>query len=94
MSERPRNSKKRCQYRHAKRRFLQRQGVEVSNGDLDSLVRIIQRGEAEFVERQSLRITKWRVDVFGMPCVVVYDRSRKSIVTVLTDEMVQTEKSI
>lgn len=74
-------SKRKAQRRHAKRRALERYGMVVGEHTLDDMVRKIQRGEGEFVERQSHRVTLWKVD--GRR--VVYDKVRKTIVSFLPD---------
>jgi hypothetical protein len=79
-------SKAKAQRRHARRRAYERFLVEWSERDLDAIVRIIQRGDSELIERQSLRVSKRRVTYDGLTVVVVYDRLRKTIVTVLYEE--------
>ena len=85
-----RRSKEHAQRRHFNRRALERLGVKVNGRQYDALVADIQEGRARFVERQSNRITVWRVEIEGEPCGVVYDKLRGTLVTVLTVEMVGT----
>lgn len=76
-----RGSKRKAQLRHAKVRALERYGITVGNRTLAEMVQDIQQGRAEFLERQSLRVTLWRVRGYK----VVYDRTRKTIVSFLPD---------
>lgn len=79
-------SKKTCQRIHAKRRALERHGLQLNRFDLFEMVKLIQGQKAEFVERQSLRVTVWRVPWGDRKLKVVYDKVRKNIVTVLPVE--------
>jgi hypothetical protein len=71
---------------HARQRFGERMGMTLTRRVHRELVARIREGKATFVERQSNRITLWRMDIRGESCVVVYDKDRKNIVTVLEDE--------
>ena len=68
---------------HAKRRALQRHGVDINRATLRDIVAQIQSGRARFLGRDSLRTSRWRVAAAGRPMTVVYDRERKTVVTVL-----------
>ncbi len=68
--------------RHARRRFRQRVGETLTPQRHDELVRAIQAGLAEFIERPSRRVSIFRVDELRL----VYDRRRKLIVTVIRDD--------
>lgn len=74
-------SKAKNQRIHAKRRAEQRFGLTLSRADLNELVRQIQRGEAEFLARESNRVSRFRVRVRGASAEVIYDKQRKNIVT-------------
>lgn len=52
----------------------------------DELVRQIQDGRAKFLSRQSNRLTRFLVDLHGIPTVACYDKHRKLIVTVWKHE--------
>ena len=77
-------SKKHAQEKHFANRCLQRIGYVP---DYKELVHKIQMNKLEFFERQSNRVTKfkWIEPVFNTHCILVYDNSRKQIVTVLFD---------
>lgn len=81
------NSKAKAQKSHAKRRASERLGVELNKEGYRALVAQIRDGRAKFLERQSLRVSLFAVDVAGSPAVAVYDRQRKTIATLLTMEM-------
>ncbi len=70
---------------HAKRRALQRYGIEVSNQDLRRMVAIIQRGDGEIIERRSSTKTAYKIycDWFDKHLKVGYSSSTKQITTFL-----------
>lgn len=76
-------SKKKAEFIHARRRMRQRFGIEMGQVRRRMIVQAIQAGKAEFLGRQSCRVTLWRVEVDGAKLSVVYDNKRKEIVTVL-----------
>jgi len=74
-------SKKKTVSNHFKMRCLQRLGYVPNEKEL---VNKIQSGSLEFLYRESLRLTHWRwQDINGVNCILVYDKMRKQIVTVL-----------
>lgn len=72
-----------CQRAHAKRRALQRYSLILNRQDLDDIVSKIKSRDAEFVERQSNRVTIWRLSFKETLIRVVYDSLRHTIVTFL-----------
>jgi len=75
--------KKVSQNRHAQKRFLQRAGFWF-DGSLNTLfIKQIQNGKAEFVEKQSHRVSVWLIPFRANKYKCVYDKQRKQIVTVL-----------
>ena len=84
-------TKAQCQRQHAKNRAFQRFGAELNRNDLREVVDLIQTGKAAHIERQSQRVSVFRVFVtkFNQDAYAVYDRSRNEVVTFLTDEMVK-----
>jgi predicted RNA-binding protein associated with RNAse of E/G family len=76
-------SKNKAQREHARRRFRERFGVSFDRNKAHEFVKIIQRGAARFVERQSCRVTVFDVPYEGATYRVVYDKQRKNVVTVL-----------
>ena len=50
---------------------------------IKEIVAKIQNGKALFLERQSLRVTKWLVDVEDKKVAVVYDNKSHTVVTFL-----------
>jgi len=75
--------KKRAQIRHAKHRFETRFDTTLNDGEYLNLVKQIQDGEAEFVERQSNRVTVWNVALNEKVVRVIYDKRTKVIVSAL-----------
>lgn len=68
---------------HAKKRAEQRYGVTLNRHGLRDLVEDIRSGRAQFVERQSNRITLWFVQLGDKTARAVYDKQRGTIVTFL-----------
>jgi hypothetical protein len=80
------NSKVICQRIHAKSRFKERLGLDITTAQIDAMVKTIQMGYAKFVERQSARVSKWEMTFNDRPYYVIYDKRTKSIVTILFKE--------
>lgn len=62
----------------------QRGGYEVSESTRKAIIQEIQaRGSnVTFIEKQSNRVTHWRIDnITRIPMVVVYDKMRKELIT-------------
>lgn len=78
--------KRKNQIKHAKRRFAQRCDISVSDEDLNKMVLDIQKQNAIFVKKESNRVSLWNVTHLGKEYKVLYDKQRKSIVTVLEFE--------
>ncbi len=75
--------------RHSRLRAAQRYGITLTREVLAELVNQIQTQspQAEFIERQSLRVTVWRVTLDGGRQVpVAYDTHRKTLITFLPPE--------
>jgi hypothetical protein len=84
-----RQSKERSQTKHAIRRGVERYGVVLSKSDIAGLVSQIQSGEGRLIEKQSLRVSIWEVTLRnGSTATVVYDKSRKTIATLLPPELI------
>lgn len=73
--------------RHANRRAYERFGLEPAQ--VDSLVQMIRAGDSTFVERQSNRVVVHDVNLEGTMIRVVYDTSRKAVITVLHPEGIE-----
>lgn len=68
---------------HAKKRFNQRTNITFSKKVNKDLVRLIQNGKTECIEITSNTRTIHIVDYNGETLKIVYDKLRKTIVTVL-----------
>lgn len=79
------NSKKRCQIRHSQRRALERYGLSLSRQDVNLLANLIKKGgkNVKFLERLSGRLTVWELPFRDEVIVVLYDKYRNSIATIL-----------
>jgi len=80
MQRRRNKSKSKCQNMHAKRRAMERFGI---NLNIEQLVKEIQQQQLTFLERQSNIKTLWYKELEGIKVVVVYDSMRKQIATVM-----------
>ena len=89
MSRSKSKTKKYSQREHAKVRFMERLGVFPEKSDFEDMIGQIHDGRAEFISRDSNRVTKWWVSFREKRIAVVYDKQRKEIVTVLKDEWVE-----
>lgn len=78
--------KARAQKNHAKYRLSTRFGIDLNGQEYDDLVRLISGNKAEFVLRQSNRVSHWRVTVKGQTMIAVYDKIRKTVVTFLHED--------
>jgi len=81
--------KRHCQKIHAKRRFAERFNVSMSIGDIYELINSIQLGKSTLLQKQSARISKHNVfcSKLNKNVTVIYDCTRKTIVTVLPDKI-------
>lgn len=76
-------SKAKNQQRHAKRRALERYGLEITQEKYDQIVKLVQSGKSKFLFRQSHRVSHFLIEFEGKSMRVVYDKQRKTIVTFL-----------
>lgn len=82
-------SKRTSQIKHAQKRFKHRYGITLSKEQYNDMLAQIHQGKAEFICKDTHRISKFWVMIEGMRVPVVYDRTRKSIVTVLLPQWVE-----
>jgi len=87
-------SKKKNQIQHAKHRAMQRYGISLTASGSEEMVRKIQsQKDCVFLERQSNRVSMIAVLHEEVWIPVVYDKQRKSIVTVLPENALQPYRS-
>ena len=84
------SSKAKSQILHARMRIRERFDLDLKDDEMQSLANRIKKsyldkhkGKAQFVDRQSLRVSRWFVWFREQWFPVVYDNNRKTIVTVL-----------
>lgn len=77
------NQKAKSQRAHARRRSAQRFGVLLTNEAEREIVEKIRSGRATFIEKQSHRVSLFGVIYAGKETVVVYDKSRGTVVTLM-----------
>lgn len=75
--------KRKAQIKHALRRFDERFDLQLNDNQYKQIVNMIQKGRAEFIRKQSNRITHWDVTFQDQVIRVVYDKARKVVVTAL-----------
>lgn len=76
-------SKRDAQRRHARRRALERYGLELGAGTRARILEAIHTGRSKLVQRQSHRVVVHDVKLDGRTVRVVYDKSRGELVTFL-----------
>lgn len=81
-----------CQRIHAKRRALQRFGVVLDDAKQEQIIKRIQKGDAIFLRRDSIRVAVFAIRFEGTLLKVVYDAQRKTLASVLP--MTEAELSI
>ncbi|MBQ2821388.1 MAG: hypothetical protein IJF17_07375 [Thermoguttaceae bacterium] len=93
---RRRSSKKKSLLKHSQRRFRERYALVLNRNDLNALANICRKGEYFcFLESQSLTRKKAVVFYKGEYFPVIYHNEFKSIVTVLTFDMLnQREQEV
>ena len=86
-------SKRKVERRHARNRLLDRHGLRLPAVERRKIVRRIQQeGRLTFVRATSNTRSIHRMVIEGKSVLVVYDKARKEIITVLPEETTQTEK--
>ncbi len=88
----PKGPKVESEQKHALRRFSCRFDRDLSIKEYQNIVNLIQSGKAELVDRQSNRITRWKVQIEDINAIAVYDKIRKAVVTFLLPEMINSPK--
>lgn len=68
---------------HAQRRAWERYGLAIDRGLYRHLIKIIQAGNSTFLQKQTNRVSVHEVLYQDVTYRVVYDKSRKTIVTFL-----------
>jgi hypothetical protein len=76
-------SKAKAQKAHARRRAVERFGVLLTSEAEREIVEKIRAGRATFIRRESNRISLFGVIFVGQETVVVYDRLRGTVVTLM-----------
>lgn len=76
-------SKRQINHLHAKRRAMQRYGLDLNKSLHKQLAQAIRDGHATFVKRRSRTRTVWLVELEGRKIRAVYDSNQHNLVTVL-----------
>jgi primosomal protein N'' len=80
-------SKTKSIYQHAKRRAEERYGINLSRDLYRQVSKMIQSGQSEFVEKQTLTRTVHYVELNGHRCKVVYSKKYRGVTTFLPGEL-------
>ena len=88
------SAKPKAQQAHAIRRAWERFGLTVTQEAYDDACMDIYEGRATFLEKESNRVYHFLVNLAGREVPVVYDRMRKTIVTVLPEGSYDVRESI
>lgn len=83
-----RKHKERAQRAHFIRRFTERIGYVPGDVTIDEMIRQVRSGESAHLYDQSLRVKIKGVKINGDKIVVVYDKMRGSLVTVIPRDSV------
>src|SRR5689334_7388305 len=78
-----RNTKKYAQIKHATQRALERYGIELTQHKRETMIKMIQTGNATLVRKQSHRVSIFSLIFEEKEVVIVYDKERKSIASFL-----------
>lgn len=76
-------TKKDAERLHARKRASERYGIELNSKLRSNAVDQIQKGTAQFLCRESHRVTVWNVSINDILARVVYDSQRHEIITFL-----------
>lgn len=71
---------------HFKKRMAFRFGEDITQEDIDAIVKKIQNGRTEVVEKQSNRVVVHKVRFHGQDVFIPYDKQRKLPITALFDD--------
>ena len=85
MNSRIKKGKSRTLFRHARQRFIERYGIDLTPVLHEEICDLIKKGIGTLIEKQSLRVSVWEVDCQGQKIKVCYDRKRHLIITVLPE---------
>lgn len=66
---------------HAKKRAMQRFGIQFGKKHEHDIINQIRTNKATFIRRESLRVTVWRVLLNQIPAIAIYDSYRHVIVS-------------
>ncbi len=82
-------SKSDNQKKHAFRRCRERYGFYMTDHDWLEMVRMIQRGDAHFVDDETQRVKRYVLSYKDQDFAVLFDTARQNIVTFLPKDALQ-----
>jgi len=78
--------------KHAKKRAQERYGVSLSKQDMKEIAGWIRHNKARHIHTKSLTKAIWAVEIRGEEIIVLYDRKKRIVVTVLPSEVEERYK--
>ncbi len=88
------NLKAKNQFKHTQRRFKQRYGIRLSQDEYIALCGQIASHQAGFIDKITHRVSRFWVQYDDQWYPVIYDRLRKTIVTVLLREWIESDNNL
>jgi hypothetical protein len=73
---------------HAQRRFKERYSEELTTKDYDAMCRLVRNSKATFIEKQTNRVSRFKLSYKDKDIYFCYDKQRHTIVTFLKPEWV------
>ena len=80
------NSKKEAQTKHAARRAMERYDINFTQHKRETMLKQIERGEGQFIRKQSHRVSIYSMICDGKEVIVVHDKERNNIASFLPME--------
>lgn len=80
-----RKNKAKCQKKHFLRKVVERTGQVLTKGDYFKVILSIEKGTVPLVREQSNRVALFSFPLGGKDRTIVYDRIRKTPVTVIPE---------
>jgi hypothetical protein len=85
------NAKAKAQKKHFRRRVENRLGLEITDRVINRVIDDINNHRYISVLKQSARVWEYTMDFMGETCRILYDKTRKMPITILTEDMERRE---
>lgn len=88
-------SKYSSQKAHARRRWMERVGDRLNKADYRRIANQIRFNKnVTFFKRQSNNITLWKIDIKHNNFIAVYDKKRKSVITIMPFDFFSDDRGL